>query len=77
MSEAAQNAAASSLQLPERAICFLPEITYFNDCVVRVAVNGTTLFEDKVKRPEASSIGVNRDVGGIYFLDKIYRSGVG
>ena len=77
MSVAAQNVAASSLQLPERAICFLPEITYCNDCVVRVAVNGTTLFEDKVKRPEANSIGVNRDVGEIYFLDKIYRSGVG
>ncbi len=66
-----------SLQLPERAICFLPEIRDFVDCVVRVTVNGTTLFEDKVKRPEANSIGVSRDVGGIYFLDKIYRFGIG
>lgn len=63
-----------SLQLPERAICFLPEIRDFDDCVVRVAVNGTRQFENKVKHPEANYIGVHRDVGGIYFLDKIYRS---
>ena len=63
-----------SLQLPERAVCFEPEVWEFTDYVVRVVVNGTMLFEDKAKRPEAESIGVSMDAGGIFFLDKICRS---
>jgi GNAT superfamily N-acetyltransferase len=61
-----------SLQLPERAICFAPEISNLADCVVRISVNGCELFENKVKRPEAKSLGVCMDRGGIYILDRIF-----
>jgi GNAT superfamily N-acetyltransferase len=61
-----------SIQLPERAICFAPDIRNTADCVVCITVDGRTLFEDKVKRPEAKSLGVCSDPGGVYFLDKIF-----
>lgn len=62
-----------SLQLPERAICFTADEHNFADCIVQIKIDGTLLFEDKVKRPEAECFGVRLDVGHIYYLDKIFR----
>jgi hypothetical protein len=59
-----------SLQLPERAVCFDPQSESY-DYVVRVAANGTDLYEDKIRRPKAESFGLCRDPGGIYFLERI------
>jgi GNAT superfamily N-acetyltransferase len=61
----------NSLQLPTRAICFVPEIGDLADCVVRVVVNDTLLFEGKVKYREAKALGMSIDPGGIYFLERI------
>jgi hypothetical protein len=59
-----------SLRLPKRAICFVPEEGN-SECVVRIVTNDVMLFEGKLKRPEAKTLGVSRDAGGIYFIDRI------
>jgi hypothetical protein len=62
------------VQLPERAICFDPSIDTYFDCVIRIAVGGETVFEDKLKRDRAIEFGVKRDQGYVFFLDTIIIS---
>jgi GNAT superfamily N-acetyltransferase len=69
----AQRLNDGSLQLPERAFCFDPQ-SESHDYVVRIAVNGADVYEDKVRRPKAESFGVCSDPGGIYFLERIVIS---
>jgi len=59
------------LQLPERAICYAPDIHNLSDCVVCIAIEGQTIFEDRVKYEGAKAVGVMRDAGYNYYLDQI------
>lgn len=58
--------------LPERAICYGPEVRHLLDCYARVDVNGRTVFMDKTKRQEAVALGVECDGGGIPFIEAIH-----
>lgn len=60
-----------SVQLPERAYCFYPESHQHGDYFVEVDLSGRTLISDKAKRPACSLLGVARDVGGIFYVDRI------
>ena len=41
------------------------------DCVAQLVVDGRTLFEDKLKRPEASTVGFASDPAGTYYIELI------
>jgi len=61
----------NSLHIPARAVCYHPDILLLHDCVVVVHVDGQLIFEDKVKREEAKKLGVVRDLGGHFFIERI------
>ncbi|MES2433051.1 MAG: GNAT family N-acetyltransferase [Pseudomonadota bacterium] len=63
--------AGSVLHLPSRVALFEARTQHSDDMVVRVEINGSCLFEDKLKRPAAAEIGVLSDVGYNYFIDFI------
>ncbi|WP_417233030.1 GNAT family N-acetyltransferase [Brevundimonas sp.] len=63
-----------TIQLPERAYCFAPGEAETHDRVVSIVVGGKRLFEDKVKRAEATAFGVLRDDGGLYGIERISPS---
>lgn len=58
--------------LPERAICYGPEVRHLLDCYARVDVDGRTVFMDKTKRQEAVALGMEYDGGGIPFIEAIH-----
>lgn len=60
-----------SFQLPERAICFEPHTEYYSDCMMQVLLDDALVFDGKVTHPKAASIGVERDPGGFYFVDRL------
>ncbi len=61
----------SCLHIPKRAVCYHPDILALQDCVVVVHIDGQLIFEDKVKREEAKNLGVLRDPGGHFFIERI------
>jgi GNAT superfamily N-acetyltransferase len=60
-----------SIQLPERAYCFNENDEQHTDYFVAITLDGTTLVFDKAKRDECAELGVQKDKGGVYFLDRI------
>ncbi|MGN8000676.1 GNAT family N-acetyltransferase [Sphingomonas sp. 22176] len=60
-----------SVQLPRRAICFDPKHKGHQDYYVRIRVDGRQLLFDKVKRDDSRKLGVHRDAGYTYFVDRI------
>lgn len=60
-----------SIILPKRIIFFDPNIEHCCDCILCVAVNGQSIFEDKIKRSEAKSHGIEIGVDNVYFADRI------
>lgn len=60
-----------SVRLAERAYCFDARQPTSTDCVLRVELAGELLFEDKVKRPEGQRIGLARDPGGVFYIDRL------
>lgn len=63
--------ADGSLQLPERATCFDPAQAQHIDYFVRIGIDGRDIHFDKVKHPESKALGVERDPGYTYFVDRI------
>ena len=63
-----------SFLLPQRAICFHPEHSDGSraNCVMRVEIDGDLIFEDKVKRERAESLGVQLDTA--YYVDALRPS---
>lgn len=59
------------LYLPERAICYKSSIHHRCDCVARIEVNGSLIYEDKVKRAEGATLGILMDKGFEYYIDAI------
>jgi GNAT superfamily N-acetyltransferase len=70
-SGAGERLADGSLQLPERVTCFDPAQPQHIDYFVRIGINGQTIYFDKVKYPESKALGVERDPGYTYFVDRI------
>lgn len=60
-----------SLLLPQRAICFHPQHSDGSraNCVMRVEIDGELLFEGKVKRANAASLGLQFD--NAYYVDAL------
>ena len=56
-------------ELPARVALYQPGEPHLADCVVRVSVDGNSLYDDKLKYPEARERGIHRDPGGFYYLD--------
>lgn len=63
--------ADGGIQLPERAYCFNPDHTQFEDCFVAIELDGEALVFDKTRRSLSAKFGVQKDKGGIYFVDRI------
>ncbi len=57
------------LQLPRRAICYHPYEEHAYDLVVQIEINGSVVFEDKVKREKAARWGVVCDPSSNYYMD--------
>lgn len=62
------------IQLPQRAYCFAPlEEVSLND-FVRVEVDGEEVHFDKLKRDSSVAIGLQRDGGYTYFVERIRQT---
>ena len=59
------------VDLPERAVCYDPEVLHASDCYVEIKVNGRHLFQDKTKRKEATAFGLERDQRGVPYIETI------
>ncbi|MFJ6326112.1 MULTISPECIES: GNAT family N-acetyltransferase [Hyphomicrobiales] len=60
-----------TIQLPERVFCFNPLNPRYIDYFVKVEVHGAEILYDKAKYPESKKIGVECDLGGIFFIERI------
>lgn len=60
-----------SVQLPSRAFCFEPTHEPHQDYFIRLELDGTTLHFDKGKYDTSRALGIQRDAGYIYFVDRI------
>lgn len=60
-----------SIQLPERAFCFVPESDQTGDSFVSIELDGEVIHFDKNKRESSKTHGVDLDAGYTYYLDRI------
>jgi len=63
--------ANGAIQLPERAYCHRPGAIGHEDYFATILLAGKSIFDDKTKRDEAKAIGIKRDAGYVYYLDRI------
>lgn len=63
--------ADGSIQLPARAYCFNPLKEVSMNDFVRLEVDGKELHFEKLKRDASAALGVERDGGYTYFVDRI------
>jgi GNAT superfamily N-acetyltransferase len=59
------------VQLPVRVALYAPDAAALKDCVARIVVDGSCVYEDKLKRPKASGAGIQRDPGGFYYIERV------
>lgn len=59
------------IQLPERAYCFDPLNEVSMNDFVRIEIDGRELHFEKLKRDLSAAIGLERDGGYTYFVDRI------
>lgn len=60
-----------SVQLPERAYCFAPDVSQHMDYFAKIELGGKTLIFDKAKREECQMLGILRDAGQVFYVDQI------
>lgn len=63
--------ANGTVQLPERAYCFKQKDEQNTDYFVKIELDGDTLIFDKAKRDICKELGVERDKGGVFFIERI------
>lgn len=63
------------LRLPERAVCYSPEIRFLEDCYAEITVEGTRLFFDKTKRDAARHLGLQFDKAQVPYIEAIRLPG--
>jgi hypothetical protein len=59
------------IHLAERVIIYVPDLPMGHDVSLEIVVNGERLFFDKAKRSEATALGVQRDAGYEFYVDRI------
>lgn len=60
------------IHLAERVVIYVPDMPMGHDVSLEIVVNGERLFFDKAKRSEAAAIGVKRDAGYEFYIDRIF-----
>lgn len=63
-----------SVQLPERAYCHHPRHSQWQDYFVKIEVGGETLLFDKAKYDASKALGMRRDPGYTYFIERVIPS---
>lgn len=59
------------IHLAERIVIYVPDLPMGHDVSLEIVVNGERLFFDKAKRSVAEALGVQRDAGYEFYLDRI------
>ena len=62
------------IHLAERIVIFVPDLLMGHDVALEIVVNGERLFFDKAKQSEAAALGVKRDAGYEFYIDRILPS---
>lgn len=68
---AAMRDAAGVIHLSERIVIFAPDLPMGHDISLEIVADGRRIFFDKAKRSEAAALGVKRDPGYEFYLDRI------
>jgi GNAT superfamily N-acetyltransferase len=59
------------IHLAERIVIYVPDLPRGHEVSLEIVVNDVRLFFDKAKRPEAEALGVERDAGYEFYIDRI------
>lgn len=60
----------NSIKLYKRAYCFEP-LAGDKDCLVRIVIDGETIYFERVKCQSSRAFGIEVDRGDIYYIDRI------
>ncbi|MCJ9691059.1 hypothetical protein MOV76_05345 [Rhizobium sp. PRIMUS64] len=62
---------ANDARIPERAFCFNPEDDQHVDYFVKIEIGGCIIHFDKAKYEESILLGIERDVGDDFFIERV------